>query len=46
MCNTAESWITGHNSGQAVLNALWLVYFAIRDVIEDRITIVQLAQIK
>ena len=40
MCDTAESWGTGHNPGQAALNALKLVYFAIFDVIEDKITVV------
>ena len=27
-CDTAESWRAGHNPGQAVLNALQLVYFS------------------
>ena len=31
---------TNHNPGQAVVNTLHLVYFAIWDVIENRITIV------
>ena len=34
---------TVHNPGQAVLNALQLVYVAIWDVIEHRITVVCLA---